>query len=48
MHIPFISKTKPSSEAKKTKPDDTNDFDVLNEEEYQAVAGGPQVQNEPD
>jgi hypothetical protein len=48
MHIPFISKTKPSPEVKKTKPNGTSDFEVLKEEEYQAVAGGPQVRNDPE
>jgi hypothetical protein len=47
MHIPF-SKAKPSSVADKTTANGTSDFKVLTEKEYQAVAGGPQVQNTPE
>jgi hypothetical protein len=32
---------------KTTIPNSTNAFVVLTEEEYQVVAGAPQVQNEP-
>jgi hypothetical protein len=47
MRIPFISKSEPSSVADKTAANDMSDFKVLTEKEYQAVAGGPQVENDP-
>jgi hypothetical protein len=47
MRIPFNTKAKPSSVTDQTVSNDTNDIEVLAEKEYQTVAGGPQIQNEP-
>jgi hypothetical protein len=48
MHIPFISKPPTSSVPNKTSPNNTNGIVVLTDKEYQAVAGAPEVQNEPE
>jgi hypothetical protein len=48
MYIPFISEAQPSSVENKPAPNKTNGIVVLTDKEYQAVAGAPEVRNEPE
>jgi hypothetical protein len=47
MFVPFISKARAAPVADKTASGNNSGFAVLTEKEYQAVASGPQIQNDP-